>query len=192
LAIPQRIAEDRLVRPRRARSDDHAVEPVLGDLLLDAVLAVIGAGVGIMLGDDHVGQFARMLDHCLDVHHRGDVAAAVADKHTQPRRFVGDVALRRVNLGLHAGAAGALKQGHGPPGGRAGLHDRVGDVLGLGERPADEDARPGGVQRLQLPGLGESPAIQYHAKPLGLLAQRRAGLQTQRQHDHVELFFDLP
>ena len=45
------------------------------------------------------GQLARPLDHPLDVDHRGDVAAAMADEHAHARRLVGDVALRRIGLG---------------------------------------------------------------------------------------------
>ena len=78
---------------------------------------VVGAGVGVVLGDDHVGQLAGPLDHPLHVDHRGDVAAAMADEHADPRRLVGDVALRRIGLGPHAGAAGRGQAGPwpGPP-----------------------------------------------------------------------------
>ena len=78
---------------------------------------VVGAGVGVALGDDDVGQFAGPLDDPLDVDHRGDVAAAMADEHADPRRLVGDVALRRIGLGAHAGAAGRGQAGPwpGPP-----------------------------------------------------------------------------
>ena len=45
--IAERVAEDRLVRPRRAGGDHHPVQAMLGDLVLDAVLVVVGAGVDV-------------------------------------------------------------------------------------------------------------------------------------------------
>ncbi len=54
-----------------------------------------------------------------------------------------------------------------------------------------EHTRPRSLQRAQLLGLGESPAVQRHAQPFGLLADAGAGFQTKRQHDHVEFLLDL-
>ena len=44
------------------------------------------------------GCFGRDLRHALHVHHRGDVLAAVADEDADPRLFVGDIMLVRVDL----------------------------------------------------------------------------------------------
>ena len=63
--------------------------------------------------------------------------------------------------------------------------------LGSWNAPAHEHAGPRGVQRPELVGRGETPAVQHHAQPLGLLLQAGAGLQAEREHDHVELFLDL-
>ncbi len=189
--IAKRVAEDRLVRPRRTGGDHDPVQPVLGDLGLHLVLVVVGAGVDVRLGKDHAGQEPRSLDDPLHVDHRGDVAAAMADEDADPRRLVGHVALGRIGLGADAAAAGLGQQGHRPRRGRAGLHHRVGNVLGLLERAPDEHARPGGVQRPELVRGGEAPAVEHHAQPLGLLLQAGAGLQAEREHDHVELLLDL-
>ena len=166
-------------------------KPVLGDLGLHPVLVVVGAGVDVRLGEDHAGQLPRPLDDPLHVDHRGDVAAAMADEDADPRRLVGHVALGRIGLGPDAAAAGLGQQGHRPGRGRAGLHHRVGNVLGLLERAPHEHAGPGGVQRPELVRRGEAPAVEHHSQPLGLLLQAGAGFQAEREHDHVELFLGL-
>ena len=48
--LPERVAEQRLVRARRAGGDDHAVQPMLLDGLANLCLAVRGAGVEVVLG----------------------------------------------------------------------------------------------------------------------------------------------
>ncbi len=95
----------------------------------------------------------------------------MADEHADPRRLVAHLALGWIGLGPHAAAAGLGEQDHRPGGGRTGLHHRVGNVLGLLERAPHEDAGPGGVQRPELVGRGEAPAVQHHSQPLGLLLQ---------------------
>ena len=82
---------------------------------------------------------ARALDHCLHVDHRGDIAAAMADKHADARRLVGNVAFRRINFGFDASAARRREQVHCLGSGRAGLHHGVGNVLGFLENAARKD-----------------------------------------------------
>ena len=65
---------------------------MLRDHGLHPVLAVVGAGVDVRLGEGDVGHLAGAADDPLDVDHRGDVAAAVADEHADAGRLVGDVA----------------------------------------------------------------------------------------------------
>ena len=97
----------------------------------------------------------------------------------------------RILLGADQRAAGGREERHGAGGGGAGLHHGVGDVLGLLERAADEDAGPRRVQRPQFGGLGEAPLVQVDADAVRLATQRRARFEPERQDDHVELFFDL-
>ena len=162
---------------------------MLGDPLLYELLRVVFACVGVAPGEDHVRQFPRGPDHPLDVDHRGDVASAMADEYAHPRRFVRDVALRGIGLGPHARAARRSQQGHRPGRRGARLHHRIGDVLGLLECAAHEYPGTGRVQGLKLGGLGEAPPVQHDLHPLGLFPQRRAGLQAEGEHDHVELLF---
>ena len=52
-----------------------------------------------------LGILRRALGHGLDVDHRGDVVAAVADEDADARLLVGDVAFPRVLVALDHGAA---------------------------------------------------------------------------------------
>ncbi len=83
-----RLAERVFVQQRRAGFDDNPVEAVLPDVLLDQLLAGIGAHVLVVPRDRHVGQRGRVLGDRLDIHHAGDVGAAVADVVADANGFV--------------------------------------------------------------------------------------------------------
>ncbi len=84
--VPDAAAERRLVHPGRAGGDDHPVELVLDDGLLDLLLARLGARVLVADGGHDAGQRRGVLRHRLRVDGAGDVAAAVADEHTDTRK----------------------------------------------------------------------------------------------------------
>ena len=75
------LAERLLMHPGRARTDDHACEPQLLNFILNHLLAGLGAHVGIVGRKHHAGLFPKRLGDLLNIHRRGNVRAAVADKY---------------------------------------------------------------------------------------------------------------
>ena len=158
------------------------------DLLADELLGVGGAGEEIVLHRHHVGQAPGILRQRLDVHHPGDVDAAGADEDPDAGLLPGDVALRRIGLfpgqgapGLHQGP-GRLRRGGG------GLGDRPGNGLGGPEGPADIDAVPVGGHRGEAAGPDEIVVVKLDAELPGQGQGVLGGLQTHREHQHVEVF----
>ena len=80
-----------------------------------------------------------------------------------------DVTLRRILRLARQRAACRRQQAAGACGRAAGLDDRLGDVLGLTERADGEDARPGGLERIELHGVAEAILVELDAQ---LSAQR--------------------
>jgi len=189
--VAQGIAEDRFVRARGAGRHHYSIDPVLEKALLHARLTVVRAGVDGVFGMDDVGEPTGPLDDLGDVHHGGDIAAAMAYEDAHPRGLIRDVAFRGIMFGANLRAARGSKKGHRARGSAAGLHDGIGNVLRLLESSADKHAGSRRVQRAQFGGLRESPFIQGDADVFRLVEQRLTGLQSQRQHNHVEFFFDL-
>ena len=74
-------AKGGLVHPRRAGGDDDPVQVMVADVLLDHLLAGVGAHVHIVAGDDHVGQRRRVFGHRQHVDRRSDVDPAMAYVH---------------------------------------------------------------------------------------------------------------
>jgi hypothetical protein len=62
------LAEGRLVHPGGARGNDHPVEPLILDVVLDQVLARVRAHVGVLAGDSDPRQTQGMIDHRWYVH----------------------------------------------------------------------------------------------------------------------------
>ena len=83
-----RFAEGVLMQQRRARRHHNPVQVVFPDVLLDQLLARIGAHVLVGPGHGHVGQRADVLGDRLDIHHAGDVGAAMADVEAHADGFV--------------------------------------------------------------------------------------------------------
>ena len=189
--IAQRIAEDRFVGSRRAGGDDDAIQAILVDPPLDLLLVVVSAGIDAVLGEGHVGEVAGVLDDGIHRDDGGDVAATVADEHADARRLIRDVVFGWIVLAPDPRIPCWRQQCHGAGGCGACLHHGVGDVLGFLEGTADEDARPRSIERAELTRVCEAPLVQFDADLLGLLAKARAGLETEREHHHVELFLDL-
>ena len=72
-------AEGGLVHARRARRHHHAVQPELGDVLLDLLLPGIRAHELVLARNHHAGFARHLLGQLFDVHRAGDVGATVTD-----------------------------------------------------------------------------------------------------------------
>ena len=79
--------EGRLVRPRSARGDHDAVEPVLGDGGPEVRDAGFRAGVEVLAREDDVRQRRGVFRHGTGVQESGNVRAAVADEDAHPDFF---------------------------------------------------------------------------------------------------------
>jgi len=69
-------------QPRRACGHDNAIQIVLGDILLDLLLADVGAGELQIAGYGHIGKLFCIASQILHVQDSGDVQAAVTDVHS--------------------------------------------------------------------------------------------------------------
>ena len=184
--LAKRVAEQRLVGARRARRDDDPVEAVLGDLLADSGLRVARAGVEVFLGVDDVWEPAGVLRYRGHVDDPADVPAAVADEHADPRLLAGDVALLRVGSLGEERTSHVGEKGHCPGGGGARLDDRLGDVLRLDERPADEHPVSRARHRPDRGGPREPIGGQPDSEPLGERLGARGRLEAGREDDEIE------
>ncbi len=183
--LTERVLEDGLVRARRAARDHDAVELVLLDLVLDERERVGGARVQRVGRVLDAGETLGVVGDALDADHPGDVGAAVTDEDADARLLFGDGALGRVLPLDGERVARVGEAGHHLGGRGRGLGDRVGDVLGLAERPGDEDALAARRQRLELLQLAEAVAVEGDAEVAGRLLRLARGLEADREHDHV-------
>ena len=74
------FTEGGFVHRRGARSDDHTIQIVLADGLLNELLAGIGAHVLVIGGKGDAGIVAQCVGHLLHIDRAGDIESAVADK----------------------------------------------------------------------------------------------------------------
>ena len=126
---------------------------------LDAVLAVVGAGVDVVFGKHHVGQMRPLRARRRSTSTTEAMLLPQWQTNTPTRGgSSADVALGRIGLGADAASAGRGQERHRPGRRRAGLHHRVGNVLGLLERPAHEHARPRGVHAEPTRSSGRIPS----------------------------------
>jgi len=65
---------------RRTGGDDHTVDVIFGDVLLDFLLSGVGAGVPVPDGNDDVRQLFGEFSDFLSIHRTCDVETAVANK----------------------------------------------------------------------------------------------------------------
>ena len=77
-----RVAEGAFVEQGRAGGDDDPVQVELLDVLLDELLARIGAHVLVVAGQDHAGKLLDVFRDRRAVDHAGDVVPAMADVET--------------------------------------------------------------------------------------------------------------
>ena len=67
----------------------HPVEVVLGDGILDDLLARLRACILLKIGVDYIGQAGRIPGHLLAVHGAGDVQSALANEDADTDLFGG-------------------------------------------------------------------------------------------------------
>ena len=151
--LGQRVAEQRLVRSRGAGGHHHPIQMVFGDLLLDPILGIVGAGIKIVLRVHDVGQGLGIFHDIRDIDHAGDIGPAVADKDSDARLFSLHISFGWVDLGSDQRAAGFPQEREHLSGSRRGLHDSFRNIFGLGKRPGDKDSFP---RRFRRPERGES------------------------------------
>ena len=94
-----------------------------------------------------VGIFLTCVQHPGDVHHPGDVGAAVTDQHAHPG-FLVEGAFRKRPFGRGFRMAGLGQQDRGLGGRGPGLDDRFRDVLGGFDPAADKHPRAAGGHRI--------------------------------------------
>ena len=184
--LPHGLLEEGFVGPWGAGGHHHPVEPLLlygGGHLLDGVL---GAGEEVVLDEGHPREPPGVLRHLLHVHHPGDVDAAVADEDPDPGGLGIDVPFRRKLPGLGLAPAGGGQEGLGLRRRAAGLHHRLGDVLGARGGAADEDAWPGGGEGLQGGHREKTVGGGVHPHPVEELHVFWVHLQAHREDHHVE------
>jgi hypothetical protein len=179
--------EEGLVGAGGARGDDHPVEVVLPDALLDQFLGVGGAGVHVVLGVDHSWEAPGVLGDGLHVHHASYVGAAVADEDADAGLGALHVQLlRQVVPQLHPRPAPQMDR-RGPGRRAGGLGHRLGDVLGTREGAADEDAWPRGGHGVARVGGGKSVPVGRYVEGLEQSGRPHRGGHAHREDDQVEL-----
>lgn len=82
VAMIDHLLEGCLVQARRAGGNDHPVQAIVDNILLDLLLSRLGAGVDDVLGDDDAVFVLHGLGDAVAVHGLGDIEAAVADVDT--------------------------------------------------------------------------------------------------------------
>ena len=76
-----RVPERFLVKRRGTGSNDHTIQLLLPDGVLDHILSRVRAHIGVIHGMDHTWMFAYDLGHPLDIYRSCDVKATVTDKN---------------------------------------------------------------------------------------------------------------
>jgi hypothetical protein len=142
--FPKCFSEQWLMGPWSAGGHHDPVQVIFLYTLLDLLLGILGAGKEISVGHDHIWQGCRIVPHLRDVHDAPNIDASMADKDPYAGLLSEDIFLDRVVLSffLDQGVSGRSQAAHGRPGGSAGLHDRLRDILGTLECPTNIDAIP--------------------------------------------------
>src|SRR5208283_2501512 len=136
-AVFESLLEKRLMGPGRTGRYDDPVEPVLFYDLLHFLLAVLGAGEEVVGSVDHIRKSCGVLCNVLNIHHRGDVYAAVANKDADPGLLLRGVLLDRDFLysNLRTPCRGKVDCRRASR--RAGFHYGLRNVFGALEQPAN-------------------------------------------------------
>ncbi len=190
--FPQRVAEQGFVRPRRAGGDHDAIEPLVPDRVGDRLSGVGGAGEQAFLRMDDVAERARILDQRGDVDHPADIGTATADEDPDPGLLVGDRLLRRIDPVRGQLAPPGPQQLRRQSPRRARREDGFGNIPRPLERTADEDALPGGLDRVDRIGLAEPVRLQFDAELPGQLLGVGRRIEPDRQHHQIELLLLHP
>ena len=178
----QRVAEQRLVGPRRAGRDHHAVEPFVADRVRDLLGGIGGAGEQAFLGVNDIGKRRGVFDDGGNVDHSADVGAAVADEDADLGLLFRDVPFRRIHP-LSGSACRAGRRAAAPHRAPAPLAVTTDSGISIGplEGAADEDSRAGGLDRIDRIGLAEAVRIELDAELAGQLLRIRGRIQSDGQ-----------
>ncbi len=184
--LSQIFLKKRLVGPGAAGSHDDPVKPLFHDGLAHPVLAVGGAGKQDIFGPNHIRQAPGIGGHIGHIHYAGDIDAAMADDHTDPRFFGGDL----------PGLGKGLFRDQAPPGrgqklaylsgsGR-GLGNRFRDVLGAVENAGHIDSGSIGDQGIDFLTGGKAEGVQIQAQFPGQRNAFLVGFKTYGQNDQIK------
>ena len=132
--------------PRRAGRHHHAVQPVFFNQIDDLPLGLGGAGKHEVRGEHHVGKFLSRRYRPIDIHHAGDIGAAMAHKNPDSGNAV-DGLLRHRCRGDGFRIPGRADEDGGFGGSGTGLDDRFRDVLGRFGAAAHKNTLSGGGDR---------------------------------------------
>ena len=190
-SVPAGLPEERLVGPGGAGGYDDPVQVVLGDGLADLVEGVLGAGVFGLGCEDDVREGLGVLGDLGDVDDGSDVDTAVADPYSDAGLLSCDILLCGVDLGLARLELGVVDDERtGLCGGTGCLCDGGRDVLGCCEGTGDEDSLPGGLERVEDGGLGESVLVQLDTEGLGEVC-RSLRTTMSKVLEHASLFLSV-
>ena len=185
------VAEKRLVGSRSAGGDHHPIQTVFGDLLLDPVLGVVGAGIKIVLRIHDVGQGFRIFHDVRDIDHSGDVGPAVTDKDSDARLFSLYISFRRVELGRDQRAPGIFQKREHLRRRCRGLHHGFRNVFRLGKRAGNVNSWTRRFRRLECGGPTKIELVERHSEAFGQNLNFLRRLHSHRQHDQVVLLGQL-
>jgi len=180
------LAKDRLVRPRRARSNHDAVQLVLLDEFRNLALAGRGARKELRLGDHHIGERRRIGSQLLDIQHPGHVDPAVAHHYPDPRWTREVEGLHLLHLLLDA----IVAEVQSSPRRRCRcLSDAVRNDLRSNRTAADEDSFPPGLHRRngRIESGNKTVTVSLDAEVFGEPDRTFVGRRRHRQHYQIRL-----
>ena len=186
-SLADRVAEQRLVRPRRARCHDDSIEAVLPDQFLDSVLRIAGAGIEVMFCIHNPGQRLGELNGRGHVKIAADVSPAVTDEDTNSRALSAHVFLRRVLLLSDQRVPRLREEGHRLSRGPRSVGHAFGNVFRLREGAAHEHARPRGFNRAESTRRGESMSVDVNANSLSERTDVGVGFKAGREDHKIEV-----
>ena len=132
------------------------------------------------------GKIRGVFSHGGHIQEASDVGPAVADEDADPRPLTTDVPLRRVRALPHQRAPRCCQQPLRLHRCTAGIHHRLGDVLGAAEGTNSVDARAARLQRIKPHRVAETIVVQLDTQVSPQLAHALRDLHAHGEHRHVE------
>ncbi len=117
-----------LMGPGRTAADDHPVQSVVNDALLNLLDGLAAAAMSFGLGDNNIGQGFRIVDNLGDIDDTADIITTIADKDSDSRGLVRSHRVRQaVSDAGSFFATCKILAGHAGRG--TGLHHGLGNIL---------------------------------------------------------------